>query len=123
MTSDASVARFVARVATGFVLGSFGVWELTAPSEWAGYVPPLPALPVPLAPVVLAHGWILFMLAVASWINFLPRVTAWLSVAVLVSVCAGLAWTSGVTSILVRDIGLVALALIWAGEETGLALY
>jgi hypothetical protein len=123
MTSGASVAGVVARVATGLVLGSFGVWELTAPSEWTGYVPTLAALPVPLVPIVLAHGWILFMLAVAAWINFLPKVTAWLSVATLVLVCAGLVWRSGVTSIFVRDIGLLALALIWAGEETGLPLY
>ncbi len=108
-------------MATGLVLGCFGVWELTAPGQWTDYVPQIPGAHLQAIPLVVAHGWVLFMLAVAAWINFRPAVTAWLAVAVLAEVVAALVWGSGITSTLIRDVGLLALALVWAIEETGRA--
>ena len=95
------------------------MWELMTPAQWIGYVPPLPAARVEAVPLVLAHGWVLLMLGAAAWINFVPAVTAWLAVAALAEVVAALVWTGGLTTTLIRDIGLLALALVWAAEETG----
>lgn len=113
------MTRLLARLATGLVFVSFGAWELAAPAQWIGYVPPLPAARVEAVPLVLAHGWVLLMLGAAAWINFVPALTAWLAVAALAEVVAVLAWTGGVTATFIRDVGLLALALVWAAEETG----
>ncbi len=109
----------IARLATGLVMGTFGAWELLAPSQWTEYVPPIPAARLEAVPLVLAHGWILFVLAAAAWINFLPGVTAWLAVAMLTEVVAGLLWGTGISATIIRDVGVLALALVWALEETG----
>lgn len=113
------MTRFLARMATGLIFVSFGVWELTEPAQWIGYVPPLPAARFEAVPLVLAHGWVLLMLGAAAWINLVPAVTAWLAVAALAEVVAVLLWTSGLSATCIRDIGLLALSLVWAVEETG----
>ena len=113
------MTRLLARLGTGLVFVSFGLWELTAPAQWVGYVPPLPAARFEAVTLVLAHGWVLLMLGAAAWINFVPAVTAWLAMAALAGVVVTLAWTGGLTAILIRDIGLLALVLVWAAEETG----
>lgn len=109
----------VARVATGLVLACFGVWELTGPGQWAGYVPHFAAAAVSPVSLILVHGWILFVLAAAALVDFAPPVTAWIAVAVMAEVVLGLALTSGLTDILVRDVGLLALALVWALDAGG----
>ncbi len=107
----------IARLTTGLILGCFGFWELTGPSQWTGYVPQFLAnIASPLLLVVL-HGWILFLLGAAALIDFAPVVTAWSAVVVVAEVAGGLALTSGFTEILVRDVGLLALALVWALES------
>jgi len=67
--------------------------------------------------LVLLHGWILFLLGAAALIDFAPAVTAWIAVVILAEVAGGLLLTSGFTEILVRDVGLLALALVWALES------
>jgi len=104
-------------LATGLILGCFGFWELTGPSQWTGYVPQFLAnIASPLV-LVLLHGWILFLLGAAALVDFAPVVTAWSAVVVVAEVTGGLLLTSGLTEILVRDVGLLALALVWALES------
>lgn len=112
-------ARLVERFALGIVLASFGIWELTAPSEWVGYLPAGLSAQLPAVLLVLGHGWVLFVLAGALILDAFPGVASWLALAVLVEVGVGLVLTSGVTPILVRDLGLVALALMGALEGAG----
>ncbi|MHB8730752.1 MAG: hypothetical protein ACYDAB_03060 [bacterium] len=66
--------------------------------------------------LILVHGWVLFVLAAAALVDFAGAVTSWIVVAVMAEVVVGLLATSGFTDILVRDIGLLALALVWALE-------
>lgn len=110
-------SKIVARIGTALVLGVFGYWELTAPGEWAGYVPHFVEPFVSSVSLVLLHGWVLFMLAVAALLDFLPSVISWISVAMMTEVVVGLLLTRGDTSILVRDVGVLALALVWAFES------
>jgi hypothetical protein len=106
----------VARVATGIVLACFGFWELTDPTQWTGYVPHVAAAAVSPVRLVLVHGWVLFVLAAAALVDFAGAVTSWIAVAVMAEVVVGLLATSGFVDILVRDVGLLALALVWALE-------
>jgi hypothetical protein len=104
-------------MATGLILGCFGFWELTGPSQWTGYVPQVLATTAPPVWLVLVHGWILFLLGAAALIEFAPAVTSWIAVVLMAEVAGGLLLTSGFTEILVRDVGLLALALVWALES------
>lgn len=106
----------------GLVLGLFGFWELTDPAQWTGFVPPPVAAAVPPVSLVLAHGWVLFVLAAAALVDFAGGAVSWVAVAVMAEIVTGLLVTSGLTDTLVRDIGLLALSLVWALETaTGAA--
>ncbi|HVB09660.1 MAG TPA: hypothetical protein VNM16_04765 [Bacillota bacterium] len=106
--------RLVGRLGLGVVFGGFGIWELTAPSEWAGYVPPFIGAHIPAVPLVLAHGWVLLLLGAALVIDFMPEVAVWVAVAMMGEIVTGLLVTSGFSDILLRDLGLLALALALA---------
>ncbi|HEV2360027.1 MAG TPA: hypothetical protein VGZ23_20765, partial [bacterium] len=106
-------------MATGLVLGCFGVWELTGPGQWTGYVPDVTAAAVSPVSLILSDGWILFVLAAAALVDFAAPVTSWVAVAVMAEIVLGLAVTSGLTDVLVRDVGLPALALVWALDAGG----
>lgn len=109
-------------MAMGLVLGLFGFWELTDPAQWTGFVPPPVATAVPPVSLVLAHGWVLFVLAAAALVDFAGGAVSWVAVAVMAEIVTGLLVTSGLTDTLVRDIGLLALSLVWALETaTGAA--
>jgi len=112
-----STSGLVARIGTGVVLGVFGFWELTAPGQWAGYVPHAVAVTLPPNALVLVHGWVLFMLAVAALIDLRPLVVSWAAVAVMTEVVVGLLFTEGLTSVAIRDVGLLALAVVWVVES------
>jgi hypothetical protein len=110
--------RLIGRIGLAAVLGGFGAWELTAPSQWAGYVPPYVAAHLPAIPLVLAHGWLLLMVGVALLIDFLPGVAVWVAVGIMGEIVVGLLTTSGFSDILLRDLGLLALALATAISGT-----
>jgi hypothetical protein len=114
VSNDRPIGTLIARVATGVVLGFFGFWELTGPSQWTGYVPHAVGALVSPVSLVLFHGWILFVLSTAALIDFTPPLTSWIAVMFMAEVVVGLLLTSGLTDILIRDLGLLALALVWA---------
>jgi uncharacterized membrane protein YphA (DoxX/SURF4 family) len=103
-------AALLRRLALGGVLVCFGIWELMAPAQWAGFVPPAVAARLPAVPAVLVHGWVLLMVGAALLLDYVTPVAAWLGVAIMVEVVTGLVWTSGFSTTLVRDVGLLALA-------------
>jgi uncharacterized membrane protein YphA (DoxX/SURF4 family) len=113
--------RLIGRLGLALVFAGFGYWELTQPSQWAGYVPPFVAAHVPAIPLVLAHGWLLLMLGVALLIDFWPEVAVWVAVGVMIEIVLGLLVTSGFSSTLLRDLGLLGLALATAlgGRDAG----
>lgn len=102
------------RSGLALVFGGFGLWELRAPAQWSGYVPHLLAAHLPAVPLVLAHGWVLLMLGMALLIDFLPAIAVWVGVAVMTEICAGLALGSGWSVTLLRDLGILTLALVMA---------
>ncbi len=106
--------RVIARLGLALVFAGFGFWELTQPSQWAGYVPPFVAAHVPAIPLVLVHGWLLLMLGVSLLIDFRPEVAIWVAVGVMIEIVLGLLVTSGFSTTLLRDLGLLSLALATA---------
>ena len=104
-------APLAARVLLGLVLGWFGYHELVQPALWTGYVPGLsPASPV-AALAVLAHGWLLLMLAVALMAGIATRLTAGIAAITLLEIVVSLTVTAGLSDLVLRDVGVPGLAI------------
>jgi uncharacterized membrane protein YphA (DoxX/SURF4 family) len=98
------------RVLLALVLAWFGYHELVQPSLWTGYVPfgSGSALVVLL---VLAHGWLLLMLAVALFAGIATRAAAAVTVVLLLQIVISLTTTSGLSDLVLRDVGVLGLAV------------
>jgi hypothetical protein len=106
----------VMRGSLGFVFLWFGISEITDPLYWSGYVPPLVVQlsPFDIGIFVQMHGIVLSLLALALFFKFHIRYTGFLSIGVLLAIIGGLVMASGFNEIVVRDIGLLGLAIaIW----------
>ena len=104
-------APTVARVLLGLVLAWFGCHELVQPSLWTGYVPVVSATSGLAVVLVLAHGWLLLMLAVALIAGIAPRVAAAVAAVLLVEIVVWLTATAGLSDLTLRDVGVLGLAL------------
>lgn len=98
------------RVLLGLVLAWFGYHELVQPSLWTGYVPVVPAGSLAVL-MVLAHGWLLLMLAVAMIAGIAVRALAAISAALLLEIVISLTVTSGLSDLILRDVGVLGLAV------------
>jgi uncharacterized membrane protein YphA (DoxX/SURF4 family) len=104
-----------ARVLLGLVLGWFGYHELVRPEVWTGYVPVIaPTSPVATV-AVLAHGWVLLMLAVALVAGIAPRLMAGTAAVVLAEIIVSLTVTAGLSDLVLRDVGVFGLAVCLTG--------
>ena len=108
-------APLAARVLLGLVLGWFGYHELVQPALWTGYVPALsPGSSVTLL-AVLAHGWVLLMLAVALMAGIATRLAAGIAAITLLEIVVWLAVTAGLSDLVLRDLGVLGLAICLTG--------
>lgn len=98
------------RVLLGLVLAWFGYHELVQPSLWTGYVPVVPASSLAVL-LVLAHGWLLLILAVALIAGIAVRAVAAVSVALLLEIVISLTVASGLSDLVLRDVGVLGLAV------------
>ena len=97
------------RVLLGLVLAWFGYHELVQPSLWTGYVPVVSGSSLAVL-LVLAHGWLLLMLAVAMIAGIAVRAVAAGTVALLLEIVVSLTLTSGLSDLVLRDVGVLGLA-------------
>jgi hypothetical protein len=98
------------RVLLALVLAWFGYHELVQPSLWTGYVPLVSGSTLVVL-LVLAHGWMLVMLAVAMFAGIAVRVVAAVSVALLLEIVVSLTISSGLSDLVLRDVGVLGLAV------------
>ena len=108
-------APTVARALLGLVLLWFGYHELVFPQLWTGYVPVLAATSHLAEVLVLAHGWLLLVLAVAIIGGVAPRVAAAIASVLLLEIVISLAVTGGLSDLVLRDVGVLGLAVAVAG--------
>lgn len=108
-------APTAARLLLGLVLLWFGYHELVSPELWTGYVPVLSATSHLAEVLVLAHGWILLVLAVALLGGVAPRVAAAIASVLLLEIVISLAATGGLSDLVLRDVGVLGLAIGVAG--------
>lgn len=110
-------APTAARVLLGLVLGWFGYHELVAPRQWTGYVPILSGGSGLAQVLVLAHGWVLTVLAVALVVGIAPGPTAAVSCLLLVEIVISLTVSAGLSDLVLRDVGVLGLAVSLVGAK------
>jgi len=104
----------VGRVLLGLVLAWFGYHELVQPSLWTGYVPVVSGSTL-LVLLVLAHGWLLLVLAVALLAGIAVRAAAAGVVVLLLQVVTSLTMSTGLSDLVLRDVGVLGLAVCLTG--------
>jgi uncharacterized membrane protein YphA (DoxX/SURF4 family) len=108
-------APTVARLLLGLVLLWFGYHELVSPELWTGYVPVLSATSQAAQVLVLAHGWMLLVLAVALLGGVAPRLAAAVASMLLLEIVISLSVTGGLSDLVLRDVGVLGLAIAITG--------
>jgi hypothetical protein len=115
-------APTMARVLLGLTLAWFGYHELMTPQLWTGYVPGVSANSDLAIGLVLAHGWLLLILAVAITAGIGLRLAAAVAALLLVQIVLELAITGGLTDLTLRDVGVLGLAVCLIGNTRQRAL-
>jgi uncharacterized membrane protein YphA (DoxX/SURF4 family) len=110
-------APTLARVLLGLVLAWFGYHELVQPALWTGYVPGVAATSQIAVLLVLAHGWLLLMLAIAIIAGIALRLAAALSALLIAQIVITLTVTGGLTDLTLRDVGVLGLAICLTGSS------
>jgi uncharacterized membrane protein YphA (DoxX/SURF4 family) len=103
------------RVLLGLVLGWFGYHELAQPSPWTGYVPVLPPGSPAAVLAVLAHGWLLLILAAALIAGIATPIAAAIAAVTLLEIVLSLTVTAGLSDLVLRDLGVLGLAICLTG--------
>jgi uncharacterized membrane protein YphA (DoxX/SURF4 family) len=105
------------RVILGLVLAWFGYHELVQPALWTGYVPVAGSTSSIAVILVLAHGWLLLVLAVALIAGIAARAAAGFAALLLAQIVVWLIVTAGLSDLTLRDVGVLGLALCIAGSK------
>lgn len=110
-----SWAPAIGRILLGLVLAWFGYHELVRPGLWTGYVPVISPTSSLATVAVLAHGWLLLVLAVALVAGIAPRVAAAIAAVLLVEIVISLTLSGGLSDLTLRDVGVLGLAVMLTG--------
>jgi uncharacterized membrane protein YphA (DoxX/SURF4 family) len=102
------------RILLGVVFFWFGYHELVQPGGWTQYIPVVSESSSLAIILVLAHGWVLFVLASALVFGVAPRVAAAVASLAMLEIVISLAVT-GVDATAMRDVGVLALAVCLTG--------
>jgi uncharacterized membrane protein YphA (DoxX/SURF4 family) len=102
------------RILLGVVFLWFGYHELLEPAQWTQYVPVLSESSSAAVILVLAHGWVLFVLSAALLAGIAPRAAAAVASLVMLEIVISLAVT-GLSDTALRDVGVLGLAVCLTG--------
>ena len=102
------------RILLGVVFFWFGYHELVQPGGWTQYVPVVNESSSLAVILVLAHGWVLFVVAAALVAGIAPRPAAAIAAVLLLEIVISLAVT-GVDPTALRDVGVLGLAVCLTG--------
>jgi uncharacterized membrane protein YphA (DoxX/SURF4 family) len=118
----ATWAATLTRIILGLVFAWFGYHELADPRLWTGYVPVVPATSTASVVLVLVHGAVLFVLSAALVVGIAPRAAGAIGALLMVEIVISLG-VSGINDIVVRDVGVLGLAVAVAvGQSRGVLL-
>jgi uncharacterized membrane protein YphA (DoxX/SURF4 family) len=106
------------RVLLGLVLAWFGYHELVSPGLWTGYVPGVNATSQVAVVLVLAHGWVLLVLAVAIVAGVALRLMAAVAALLVLQIVITVTVSGGLTDLTLRDVGVLGLAICFTGTTS-----
>lgn len=104
--------------ALGFVVIWFGLGELFQPSEWVGFAPAFLGKGTLAIDLVLVHGIVLSVAGIMVIFNFYRKYAAMVLVMVFAEIVLDLIIKSGLSAIVVRDIGLWGMAIALSIDNT-----
>jgi uncharacterized membrane protein YphA (DoxX/SURF4 family) len=104
------------RILLGVVFAWFGYHELLQPGQWTQYVPAVSESSSLAIILVLAHGWVLLVLAAALVAGIAPRAAAAIASVLMLEIVISLAVT-GLSDTALRDVGVLGLAVCLAGSK------
>lgn len=110
-------APTIGRVLLGLVLAWFGYHELVEPALWTGYVPFVHSASAGAIILVLAHGWLLLVTAVALIAGIMTRAAAAVAALLLAEIVIWLTISAGLSDLTLRDVGVLGLALCLCGAS------
>ncbi len=113
----ASWGPTIGRVLLGLVLAWFGYHELVQPAQWTGYIPGVHSASSFAILLVLAHGWLLLVLAVALVAGIACRLAASLAALLLLQIVVWLIISAGLSDLTMRDVGVLGLAVCLMGTS------
>ena len=104
------------RLTLAFILGWFGIQQVLAPSEWTDFIPAIISGHIPIAAVdlILVHGVLLLVAAVGIILGLFLVGSCLLAVGLFFEIILVLLLTAGNSGLIVRDVGLLALAIALA---------
>ena len=104
------------RLGLGFVMCWFAVQELRTPSDWTVFVPSFvtDASPVAVDQLILLHGLLLLLAATSVVLGVFYLPGCLLASGLVLEILFGLWWDDGINDLVVRDLGLLALAVALA---------
>lgn len=105
------------RILLGVVLAWFGYHELMAPLVWTGYIPVLSTTSHLAEVLVLIHGWVLLVCAVALVCGVVPRMAAGLASLLLLEIVISLTVSGGLSDLVLRDVGVLGLSIALIGAK------
>ena len=104
------------RILLGVVFAWFGYHELLNPGQWTQYVPVISESSSLAIILVLAHGWVLLVLAAALVAGIAPRIAAAIASVVMLEIVIALI-ASGWSDTALRDVGVLGLAVCLTGVK------
>ena len=104
------------RILLGVVFAWFGYHELLQPGQWTQYVPVIPESSSQAIILVLAHGWVLLVLAAALIAGIAPRASAAIASVLMLEIVVALMAT-GLSDTALRDVGVLGLAVVLTGAK------
>ncbi len=110
----------VMRLSLAFVFVYFGISEIFNPAYFSGYIPSFISHLSIYEPdlFIRVHGSVLVFLSLCLIFKFYLKFTGILVILMLIQIIGGLLLISGFNEIVVRDIGLLGLAIsIWLYES------
>lgn len=111
-----AVRHLIMRFALGLVLGWFGIQQVRAPANWVDFVPSFASQYSPVAntSLVLWHGFLLLMASSGIILGVAFTEACLLAAALLCEIIASLFLDGGPAHLIVRNVGLLGLAIALA---------
>ncbi|MDE1767948.1 MAG: hypothetical protein KGH62_01125, partial [Candidatus Micrarchaeota archaeon] len=112
------IRHMVARLSLAVVFVGIGIWEIAQPSYWAMYVPGFVSALIRTNTFVMLHGITLLVIGLAVVLGAYLRIASGLAVLIMLSIVVDLTVTFGFDDIVIRDLGILLIALALFFDDT-----